>query len=325
MATRAGQDRTGRGDVAPARPDAVDSPYAARTFVLLNPAAGREDPVRLRRRIGGALAARGASFDMAETASEGHATELARLAARRGYRACCVVGGDGTLAEVATGLADSDTLLGLIPRGTGNQVAQNLGIPLNVEAAADVIVSGRAAPLDLGRVGDRAFALVAGAGYDGAVMASTTRSMKERFGFGAYVLSSLRHALSLEPTDFRIEADGREIQLRALSVMIANMGELFTPVLPIRLPLAPNRGPTWQDGRLDVLVLAPRNLVGFAAVLWRAARRHFAGDDRLLHFQARRIAIEADPPVPVQIDGDAAGRTPMVAEAVHHGVRILVP
>lgn len=300
-------------------------PYAGRTLIMVNPAAGQDDPARLRRLIGGAFAARGASFDIVETQRAGHATELAARAARLGYRACCVAGGDGTLAEVATGLADTDVPLALIPRGTANQVAQNLGIPRSLEAAVDVAVNGTPSPLDLGRVGDRAFALVAGAGYDAAVMAAATRPLKERFGFAAYVIASLREVLNVSPSEFHIVADGREIEVRAASVMLANMAELFAPYLGLRLPLTPGPGPTWQDGLLDVLIVAPGSPVGLASVLWRAARRQFRQEGPLVHLQAHEVTIEAEPTIGVQIDGDPAGTTPIVARAIRHGARILVP
>lgn len=299
--------------------------YAERTLIVLNPAAGQEAPERLRRRIGGAFAARGASFDLATTAYPGHATELALDAVRLGYRALCVVGGDGTLAEAATGLAGSDVPLALIPRGTANQVALNLQIPTDLEAAVDVVVGGKPTPLDLGRIGDRAFALVAGAGLDAAVMAAATRPLKERWGFGAYVFAAVREALNAEPTDFTVIADGHELHVRAVSVMLANMGELFTHYLPFSLPLAPMPTRSWQDGLLDVVILAPRNLPDLAGVVWRATRRRFSGDERLIHLQAREVSIVADPPIAVQIDGDATGQTPIHASSVPAGVKVLTP
>lgn len=306
-------------------PNGATGPYAGRTLIILNPAAGQDDVGRLRRLIGGAFAARGASFDLAETRHAGHATTLAREAVALGYRAVCVVGGDGTLAEAATGLAGTDTPLAVIPRGTANQVAHNLHIPTELEAAVDVAIHGRPIPMDLGRIDGRAFALVAGAGYDAAVMAAATRALKERWGFGAYIFAAVRQALTATPVDFTVIADGQEIRVRAVTVMLANMGELFAHFLPFGLPLAPQPTRSWQDGLLDVVIVAPRNLTEFAAVLWRAAHRRFGGDDRLIHLQAREVSIQADPPIAVQIDGDAAGETPVTATAVRQGVRILTP
>ena len=301
-------------------------PYDNRTLVVINPAAGQDDPARLRRLIGGAFAARKAPFDLVETERAGHATVLARSAAEAGYRAVCVVGGDGTLAEAATGLAGTDTPLALIPRGTANQVAHNLHIPTNLEEAVEVAVNGAAAPVDLGRIGDRVFALVAGAGFDAAVMASATRGLKERWGFAAYVFAAVKEAMNAQPVNFRITADGETLEVRAVSVMLANVGELFAHFLPFPLPLAPSPRSSWQDGKFDVVIVAPRNLVDVPGVIWKAMGRHFQGDDdRLLHFQAKDVTIEADPPIAVQIDGDPAGVTPVVATAVERGVRIFAP
>lgn len=301
-------------------------PYAGRTLVVINPAAGREDPIRLRRLIGGAFAARGAAFDIRETEHAGHGIALAREAASLGYRAVCVVGGDGSLAEAATGLAGTDTPLALIPRGTANQVAYNLRIPTDLEEAVEVAVNGTAAPVDLGRIGDRVFALVAGAGFDAAVMASATRDLKERWGFAAYVFAAVKEALTAQPVDFRITADGEVIEVRAVSVMLANVGELFAHFLPFALPLTPAPRRSWQDGLFDVVILAPRTVIDVPNVLWQAVGRHYSGEnDRLVHFQAREVTIESDPEIAVQIDGDPAGVTPMSARAVERAVRIYAP
>ncbi len=306
-------------------PEGASGPYAGRTFIILNPAAGQDDVARLRRLVGGAFAARKASFDLAETERAGHATELARQAVDLGFRAVCVVGGDGTLAEAATALAGTGVPLAQIPRGTANQVAHNLHIPTNIEAAVDVALEGTVTAMDLGRIDGRAFALVAGAGLDAAVMGSATRGLKERWGFGAYVVAAVKEALTASPVRFHINADGREIDIRAVSVMMANVGELFAAFLPFGMPLTPAPRRSWQDGLFDVVVVAPRNVGDVAAVVWKAALKQFAGDDRLIHFRARHVTIEADPAMAVQIDGDPAGVTPITASAVPGGVRVFVP
>jgi diacylglycerol kinase (ATP) len=300
-------------------------PYGGRTLILLNPTAGNEDQARIRRRIGGAFAERNAPFDLVTTEYAGHATVLAREAVVLGYRAVAACGGDGTLAEVATGLAGSAVPLAVIPRGTGNQVAQNLGIPLGLVAAIDVAINGRRTTIDLGRIGDRAFALVAGAGFDAAVMQSATRELKERWGFGAYVFAAVKEALSATPRRFRITADDREIEVEAVSVMVANVGELFARWLPLRLPLGPRPTSAWNDGLLDVVIIAPRNPQDVAALIWQAAHRKLHSSERLVHFQAHSITIDADPPIAVQVDGDPAGTTPVSMSVMRDAMRVLVP
>jgi diacylglycerol kinase (ATP) len=300
-------------------------PYAGRTLIVINPFAGHEDPPRLRRRIGGAFAERDAAFDLVATQYPGHATALSQDAVRLGYRAVAVCGGDGTLAECATGLAGSNTPLAIIPRGTGNQVAQNLGIPLGLEDSIDVAINGRVTSIDLGRSGDRAFALVAGAGFDAAVMQAATRELKERWGFGAYIYAAVKEALSAAPRRFHIVADGRDIDVDAVSVMVANVGELCARWLPLRLPLGPRPTSAWTDGMLDVVIVAPRKPHEVAALLWQAAHGRHNASDRLVHFQARTITIDADPPIAVQIDGDPAGTTPIAMEVMREAMRVLVP
>jgi diacylglycerol kinase (ATP) len=299
--------------------------YARRTFIILNPAAGQEHTARLRRRIGGAFAIRSAPFDLVETSHAGHASELAREASNLGYRAVCAVGGDGTFAEVANGLSGTQTPFGLIPRGTANQFAKNMRLPVNLEAAVEVVVNGKPTPIDLGNANGRAFTLVAGAGFDAAVMATATRSLKERLGFGAYIYAAMKESFGYKPALFHIVADGREMDVSAVSVMLANAGELIASYLPLRLSLSPNPLLAWQDGLLDILIVAPEGITGIAAIAWHVTSRRFSGAPPLLHLQAREITIESDPVVPLQIDGDVAGRTPVAARAVPHGALILTP
>ena len=300
-------------------------PWAGRTLILLNPFAGHDDADRLRRRLAAAFAARGRSFDLVTTEAAGHAEALAREAVALGYASVAVVGGDGTIAEAATGMAGSATPLAVIPRGTANQVAQNLGIPVALEAAVEVAVNGRAQTIDLGRVNDRAFALVAGAGFDAAVMQGATRELKERWGFGAYVYAAMKEALTAAPRRFHITADGRSMEVDAVSVMVANVGELFSGWIPLRFSLAPQPTDAWRDGLFDVVVVAPRKIPDLAAILWRSASRNLSGTDRLLHFQAAEITVDAEPSIAVQVDGDPAGLTPVTLTVMRDALRVMVP
>jgi diacylglycerol kinase (ATP) len=299
-------------------------PYADRTLIVLNPAAGQEDPERLRRALGGAFAVRKAAFDLVETLGAGDAAVHARRAVELGYKAVVAVGGDGTVAEVISGLAGSPVLLGIVPQGTANQVAGNLHLPMDVERAVEVVVTGRAVPMDVGELDNgRYFALIAGAGWDAEVMSIATRQLKDRWGFWAYLYAGLRRAMAPSSALFRITVDGQQFEVRAATVLVANVGQIFHELLPVELPIAP--GSSVSDGLLDICIFAPRNLPDVAAVLWKVARRNYRGDERMLYLQAREIRIEADPPVITQVDGDPAGETPLVARVVPGGVRVLVP
>ena len=291
----------------------------------MNPAAGQLDAERALRLLAGAFAVRGAGFDVVQTTGAGDAAAAARRAVAEGYRAVVAVGGDGTVGEVITGLAGSDVPLGIVPKGTANQVAANLGIPRFIEDAVEVAVNGVPARIDLGRLDDgRYFALAAGAGWDAALIAGATRALKDRWGFGAYLFAGLRIGVTPPSTDFRIVADGRELHVRAAMVLVANMGDYVANVLP---PLGVSVGPgvSFQDGLLDVCIFAPRRASDVAALLWRIARRQYAGDQRMIYLQAADVRVEAAQPVITEVDGDVVGQTPLVASVVPGAVTVLVP
>jgi diacylglycerol kinase (ATP) len=297
----------------------------SRTLVVLNPAAGQADTDKVLRLLAGAMAVRGASFDIFQTAAAGDAQRAAREAVAHGYRAVLAVGGDGTVGEVITGLAGTDVPIGIIAKGTANQVASNLGIPRDIEAAVEVAVNGLPAPIDLGQLDDgRYFALAAGAGWDAAVMANATREMKDKWGFGAYIVAGLRVGVKPPRHRYRIIADGKEMKVRAAMVLLANMGQFVANAMPpVQLTVAPDV--SYQDGKLDVCIFAPRTVADVAALALRVLRGRFSGDERLIYFQASEITVHADPPAVTEIDGEPIGHTPLSARAVAGGVTVLIP
>ncbi len=123
--------------------------------------------------------------------------------------------------------------------------------------------------------------------------------------------------------DFRIIADDHDVRVKASMVLLANAGQLGAGPFPMELKVAPET--SFQDGLIDVCIYAPRNLPEVSRILWRVARRQFGGDDRMIFLQARRVRIEADPPVAIQIDGEPCGETPIEAEIEPLSARILVP
>jgi diacylglycerol kinase (ATP) len=305
-------------------PEEAAGPYADRTLIVMNPAAGQEPPDRVRRLLGGAFAVRGAPFDLVETAGAGDAERFARDAVVKGYRAVVAVGGDGTVAEVITGLAGTPVPLVIVAQGTGNQVACNLGIPRDVEGAVEVAVNGVPRPMDLGQLSDgRYFALMAGAGWDAEVMTVATRELKDRWGFGAYLYAGLRKALAPPITRFHITADGQSFEVEAATVIVANVGQIIYDMLPLELRVGP--GVSFHDGMLDTCIFAPRSFPDVAAVLWRVARGKYVGDDRMIYLRAREVRIESTPAIVAQVDGDLVGETPLEIRAVRDAVRVLVP
>lgn len=302
----------------------VPHPPGERFLVLINPrASGGQSPVVMRRRIAAAFAEHDVPFDLVETADPADALEIARAAARKGVRAVVAAGGDGTVAQALRGTAGTEVPVAILPFGTGNQLANNFDIPASLDGAVRVAVEGRVEQIDLCRAGDEVFALMAGAGFDAELIAAATAELKRALGPAAYVLGALRHALTPPASQFRIVADGRELEVQASMVLVANVGQLAVAPLPVDIKVAPRV--SFRDGLLDICIFAGRNLPELARMLWRVAREQYGGDDRMLFIQAKQVRVEADPPVAVQIDGESAGRTPLEAEVLPGAGRILVP
>jgi YegS/Rv2252/BmrU family lipid kinase len=298
-------------------------PNSERFLVLVNPKASGGLPGALRRRLGGAFAARGVPFDIVETGHADDALRISRDAARSGYRAVVAVGGDGTIGEALKGTVGTGVPVAIIPFGTGNQLALNFDIPSSLEDAVRVAVEGRVERVDLGRINGEHFALIAGAGLDAEVMAAATTELKGRLGFAAYLVGGLKHVITPPSADFRIVADGHEVNVRASMVLLANVGQLGAGPLPVEVTVGPRI--SFQDGLIDVCIFAPRNLAGMASILWRVARRQYGGDDQLIFLPAREVVIESDPPVAVQVDGEPRGETPIKASMEPLAGAILVP
>jgi len=300
-------------------------PDSERFLVLLNPGAGggTAEPETLRRRLGGAFAARGVPFDIVEAANSEEGLDVTRTAAERGYRAIVAAGGDGTVSVALRGVAGTSVPVAIVPFGTANQLALNFDIPTSLEDSVRVAVEGKVTSIDLAEANGETFALMAGAGLDAQVMADATAELKSRLGFGAYIYSGLKNVINRPGADFRITADDQEVKVKASMVLVANAGQLGAGPLPVEFRMAP--GASFQDGLIDVCIYAPSNLPEVARIIWRVTRNRFSGDDKIIYFQARSVRIEADPPVAIEIDGDPRGETPMEAKVSPLAARIIVP
>jgi YegS/Rv2252/BmrU family lipid kinase len=297
---------------------------SGRNLIVLNPVAGQSDTNRVLRLLAGAFAVRRAPFDVVETRGAGDAVRFARDAAAQGYRSVVAVGGDGTVGEVITGLAGTGVPLGIVPKGTGNQVAFNLGVPRGVEAAVDAVVNGVAVPMDLGQVvGGRYFAVAAGTGWDAAVVSLATRELKDRWGFGAYLYAALKVGATPPTTHYTITADGETLEVDASMVLTANMGLIVSNPPALNVRISP-RG-SHRDGKLDLCIFAPRTLTHAAMMVWRMYRQRYAGDDRMIYLQAREILVHSDPPVFTETDGEPLGETPLHVRSVPGGIDVFVP
>lgn len=257
-----------------------------------------------------------------ETTAEDPGVSQAIQAVREGATIVCSLGGDGTVRSVAQGLLEerppddlAEIPLGLLPAGTGNLLARNLGLPLELDAALRIALTGHTRCIDVGHVsfdeGDvDVFLVAAGVGLDAEVMANVDEDVKKKVGWLAYVLSAVK---PLAGKGFRVNvsADGRRVRSQhARSVMVGNCGELTAGA-----QLMPDA--RVDDGLLDALVVAPRGLLGWGAVLADLATRHRFGHPAMERVQARGVEVRVDHPIEGELDGDAVGPVRTMRCEVH--------
>lgn len=232
-------------------------------------------------------------------------------------------GGDGTVNAVASALVNRDRgrelPLAILPCGTANIIAQGLGIPGDPLAVCRILRGDAVAvAIDVVAVGERYLLHIGGAGYDAQLMTATSRELKRQFGLVAYIIFGARGLLDQPVVDFTIRVDGRLIRERGWMALVANGGDVI--VRGVRI--GPNISST--DGLLDLCVFtAPRlrhAVVSFLSILTRRYRSPY-----LRYEQGQQIEVHADPPLPVEFDGDPAGVTPFIAEVLPGALTVLVP
>lgn len=292
-------------------------------LVIINPVSGQNDGEKTQQYLTERLEQEGIHFEIRLTEGEGDALNWAENADNEGFDLVIAAGGDGTVMEAMSGLikAKSQIPLAQIPGGTASLVARALTIPTDLEEALEVALTGKAVTLDVGYLSshDRYFCLITGAGWDARLMEDAPRGLKRRIGFGAYVVSGIKNLFNFRRSTIEIDIDGTVETRRAHTVMIANIGQIEST----GLALGPDIWP--HDGKLDVVIAAADNLTGIVRLLWRVMTRQFGNYRDLSYVKADRISITAHPPLPVQIDGEPMGETPIVAEVVPEGARVIVP
>ena len=291
-------------------------------LIITNPSAARAGGNGLaaaRRR----LEARGIHVTVADTCATGDGERLARAAVKAGVGIVIAHGGDGTAMDVAAALVGTELPLGLLPGGTGNVLAGNLGIGRSFVAAANTIAGGVTRTIDVGRLttaaGSRYFAVNCAAGFAADLMAGTEQHHKRRFGVAAYVARAIAMAANLVRAAIRVEVDGAVHEGHAATVIVANCGQIVPGVLSLGGDIAPD------DGVFDVAILDAASYASALRLAWRMFERRPDADPGITFYRGRTVRVSCEPVLQVEADGEALGATPMTVDLIPRALTVLVP
>jgi len=287
----------------------------SRAAVVVNPTK-HDDLQKFRAAVGASMPEHGWAEPLwFETTVDDPGEGQARAAVAARADLVLASGGDGTVTACAAGMAGSGIPLAVLPAGTGNLLARNLGLPFELGEALLVAITGTNRPLDAGAANGRAFVVMAGIGFDAKMMDGTSDPLKKRLGWAAYGVSALRH-LRDRPVRVRLRADGGPpLRRRASGIVIGNVGSLQGGV-----PLLPDAEP--DDGVLDVLVLTARGWAGWLTLAAHVLARRTASA-RVARLTFRELHIDLDRPQPWELDGEVIGSTRQLVVTVQPGALVL--
>lgn len=291
----------------------MPSSNSRRVLAIFNPTAGARRQWKLYR-ILKELERLGCAVTLRATQARGDAEEMARAADPAAFDLVAVAGGDGTINEVINGLAGSPLPLALIPLGTANVLANELGLPRHAASIARAVATGATRSIHLGQANDRRFAMMVGIGIDARIVEAIDLRLKRRAGKLAYVVSGIRSVLHYRAVRYGVTIDGRSYQAAAIIVangrfyggrfVVARAARLDTPSLQVVLMERPGR---WNILRY-----------GLAIALGRLERLR---DVRIV--EGRTIVIEGPAGETAQADGDLAVRLPLTVAVAAAPLRLV--
>jgi diacylglycerol kinase (ATP) len=202
------------------------------------------------------------------------------------YEIIIAAGGDGTVLRVLPLVVNNGKNLGIIPCGTANLFAASLGIPNNLKKALDIIISGETALVDIGKAGNRYFSLRVGVGFDADIINNSNSWLKNKIGYFAYFINGLYSALRLSRKNYRLIIDGKEMEVNANSIIIANSGNMFKKFFTVSPKGSLN------DGKLDIFIPMAKNFRDFLEIFLQILLNKHKDSSKVIYNQAKSIIIE---------------------------------
>jgi len=285
--------------------------------VIVNPSAGRGDVSKFIPQLREMLSRKGISFELVVTRSPGHAIELAREGTKQ-FQTIVAVGGDGTINEVVNGIMGTDAVLGIIPLGTGNDLARSLKIPFSLEKSVQTLTSGRTVSIDVGKDIDGYFTDILGIGFPSDVMFHANTSTSRFRGTTAIKASIIQVINKLQPYQVMIETDQGQFSATVMGVFILN-----TPYTGGGVNLAPDA--SMDDGAFDVVIMNEMRKLEFLRLLPKSYKGKHVGSPNVRIIRTSKIKITTVTPMRKNFDGNIIGITPIDAQVLPLALRVIVP
>ncbi len=290
-------------------------------FFVYNPVAGADDAGAGRDQIEQRLKSSHWRYTIYETTGKELLADVVQHAVNEGYDMVVAGGGDGTVSMVAAGLVGAKIPLAIVPLGSGNVMAQELGIPQNASDAIDLMIGEHAVrEIDAMKVDDKYFFLTVSVGVSTDIIMNTKREQKRRFGFLAYMWNAGSQMGGFRLREFTLEVDGRRMTGWASEIAIANSGILGMKGLRKELGIKPD------DGRVEVCIVRSRTLLDVANLAWNVFVKRDKGRPEMHCIHAEKsVYIDTPEPIDVEADGEILHPTPVELFVVHNAIRVVVP
>jgi len=292
-----------------------------KTFIVVNPVAGVSQPETVREKIESALQAKEIPFEVYETTGKDDFKQIIQNAAQRGFKLVIVAGGDGTLSGVVDGLVDTQIPLLILPTGTWNALAQALNIPLQFDAAIELLFQEhRIQTIDAMNVDKNYYVLSISAGVGARTLKAVKREEKRRFGRLAELRSAIVHVLEFRSHTFEVKIDGKFTKFRASELMVANSSILGIKLLQLDPDIR------MDDGKLNVCRIYANTISEYlrlAVSMLRGDQKH---NWNIFCMEAlQEVEIDCREKLPVQGDGDLIGKLPIKVKIHPKAVQIVTP
>jgi diacylglycerol kinase (ATP) len=288
-----------------------------KALFILNPKSGGRSRLNVAALIHSHPFPEQVEAETVYTEYAGHATSLARNAARQGYQVVAAVGGDGTVNEVARGLLGSEAALAIIPRGSGNGLARHLGVPLKVSRALEVVGQYHVSRIDSGTINGHPFFCTAGIGFDAHISAVFATS-KTR-GLRSYVELVLREFQGYEPSEVKVDLDGETLEQECFVVAFGNAAQYGNNAY-----IAPNAD--IRDGLLDLCLIPRLTLQAALEISVRLLTKHMASSGQAAYYTGKHIRVQAESNIMYHADGEYIGEaTEFEVKVFPLSLNVLVP